>query len=190
MSEVKGKAHGHWVRRFIHMLMSLVPVVYFAWGQILASWFGITRAALMILVIIVIAVLEGIRLSRGMLVFGQRDYEKRQVSAFAWGGISIGLVCLFAPGADTAIPIVFTCAFSDPLMGEMRRHDCHGVWVAAVGVLSAVVIWSLGVLFLGTAWLWVCICPLLAVAAEYPRLRWVDDNALMMLIPLLAVSFI
>lgn len=190
MTEVKGQACGHWVRRLIHMMMAPIIVAYFLWGHAVAGCFGITRSAMITLVVIVICVLEGIRLSRGMVMFGQRDYEKRQVSAFAWGGLSMGLVCLFAPSPATAIPIVFTCALSDPLMGEMRRHGCHALWVAAVGVLSAVVIWSLGVLVLGTAWLWVCVCPLLAIAVEYPRLRWIDDNALMMLVPLLAVSFL
>ena len=44
-------------------------------------------------------IVEAVRLKLGITVFGQRDYESKQVSALAWGALSIGLCVLIAPKA-------------------------------------------------------------------------------------------
>ncbi len=187
---LKKESAAHWVRRLIHVCMIFVPLIYYAWGKPAAHCLGLSLPAFVACLIALVVFLESARLKHGGLFFGQRPYERHQVSAVAWGAISLLLVCFFSQGIAFSVPIVGTCALADPLMGEMRRHRCRPAFVAALGLVFAYLVWIVSWWCLGTPWLLVLICPLIAISVEYPRLRWIDDNALMMLVPLLFVLLV
>ena len=184
-----GGRAGHYARRVIHVGMVAVPWVWYAQGDVLERVSGMPRERLALWVLGAIVVLEALRIARGVTVFGMRAYEARQVSAVAWGGLSLGLVLLFAPplgvaGAALGAPIIVSLALVDPLMGELRRAGKSSVWVAGVGLLGTAAVWLAAAHWLGgPAWLAALMAPL-SVAAEWPRLRWIDDNATMTLVPL------
>ncbi|MCB1827000.1 MAG: hypothetical protein KDH94_01150 [Coxiellaceae bacterium] len=178
-AQTKGGWLGHWIRRAIHISMVLVPWIYYH--------FALPRNLIWILLGLII-LLEAVRLAFRFQAFGQRSHEARKISSFAWGGASLFLVLLFAPKMF-AYPIIASCAFGDPLLGELRRFNWRPIWVAIVGVIVVMLVWLVAWYWLATPWWWCCIMGPLIVAAEWPNLRWIDDNAMMQLLPLLLLAY-
>ncbi|MGB1233892.1 MAG: hypothetical protein ACPHF0_06980, partial [Poseidonia sp.] len=86
-----------------------------------------------------------------------------------------------------AWPLIASLALGDPLMGELRRKDVADRQVMIYATLLLLAIWLVSSFQFGTP-LWLCI--LLApvcMISEWPRLRYIDDNATMLLIPLALV---
>lgn len=191
MQHSHGGRAGHLVRRAIHLGMAAIPWVWYGHSDVLERLSGLPPRTLVMAVLAALIVLEALRVWRGVTLFGMRAYEARQVSAVAWGGFSLGLVLLFAPrvglsGAALGAPIIVTLALVDPLMGELRRAGCPPARVAAAGVIVAGAVWVAAAHWLGAPfWLAAVMAPL-SVAAEWPRLRWIDDNATLTLVPLAA----
>ena len=182
-----GGMSGHVFRRAIHIAMSAVPLIYFEWGESIADAMGTTTAQMVSIIILFALSVEALRQKLGFTIFGQREYEAHQVSALAWGSLGVGMVFLLAPTEAYAWPLVLSLSLGDPFMGELRRRgvDTRNVVIYSCVFLSAVWVacWHL---FETPLWLAVIFGPL-CVASEWPRLRYIDDNATMTLIPLAAV---
>lgn len=176
----KGGWLAHWVRRATHVLMLFVPWVYYR--------FSIPENILWLFIAIILLA-EIVRLGFGLQVFGQRTHEREGVSSFAWGSISLLIVLLLAPRAY-AYPIVAGCALVDPLLGELRGTRLPASIIFCVGFVAATLIWGLAFYYFGIPWWWVCIMPLITIAVEWPNFVWIDDNAMMQLIPLVFVIFL
>ena len=116
-----GGMSGHIFRRFFHLAMFIIPVLYFEYGEDVAEKVGMTLDEVVATFVLVAVIGELIRLKLGFTVFGQREYESKQVSALAWGALAIGLVLLITPTKEYAYPLIFTLTFGDPFMGELRR---------------------------------------------------------------------
>lgn len=181
---------GHLFRRTIHLLNLIWPWLYYSNGQAFASLLHISSQQLLWWAVVILLATEAIRLSGGWQIFGQRSYEKTTVSAFTWGGISTLLVLLYAPGQGYALAIISSYALVDPLMGELRRRNISTYWVVLAGILTVSLIWLLGSLFYNLAWWLTPVMAIITVAAEWPSFRWVDDNAMLQLIPLLVVKLL
>ena len=120
----------------------------------------------------------------GITIYGQREYEARQVSALGWGAFGIGLVFLLAPVEAYAWPIILSLSLGDPFLGEMRRRGIGTRNVILSSVAFLFLVWVACWHFFATPlWLAFLFAPL-CVASEWPRLRYIDDNATMVLIPL------
>ena len=85
------------------------------------------------------------------------------------------------------IPLIFGLTFVDPLMGEIKRQKQDLKLAIATGLAVSFVIWVGCSFWLGTP-LWVCIllAPL-TVLGELPKVKYIDDNATMILFPLAAL---
>ena len=171
----------HLFRRVVHLLGLLILWLYYQFGPFLTLvWFCLGLVLL----------LESLRLMGGWTVFGQRTYEQKRVSAFAWSVIGMSMVFIFAPGKQFAIPIIVSYAIVDPCLGELRRYNLARPVVAAIGIGLVIAIWFIASINWPTPWwLWLLMGPL-TVVAEWPCLKWIDDNALMQLLPLIVVSVI
>lgn len=119
-----------------------------------------------------------------------------------WWGLTRGLppqVNGGATGADRAVigmPILWTLGIVDPLLGELKGHGAIGRRVrrgrgftlperTCLAVAVAWLIWALiGVVTGRAVWWIVALMGPIAVAAEYPKLVFIDDNAMMELVPL------
>ena len=119
----------------------------------------------------------------------------RQVSLLAGFAASIalaiGVVLLtLHDHPELGYPLIFSLAIGDPLLGELRRagHDNRTASMWATLVLIGV--WSAFAVVMATPWVLVPVLPFICVASEWPRLRWIDDNATMLFIPLLAVLLV
>ena len=173
----RGGWFGHWLRRALHVGMILVPWVYYT--------YAISRWVVWILLFLVIFI-EIIRLSLGIQLFGQRAHEAKRPSSFAWGAVSLFLVLLLTQ-AKFAYPIIAACALGDPLIGELRRFHFPTWLTALIGILLIAVLWLFAAWWLGTSWWWAVIMAPLTVIVEWPNLKWIDDNAMMQLVPLMIV---
>ena len=182
-----GGMRGHVLRRGIHLSMSFLPFIYFAYGEDVANAVGVSLDRLVASIVLVALAGEGLRLRFGWTVFGQRDYEAHQISALAWGAFGVGMVFLLAPTEAYAWPLILSLSLGDPLMGELRRKGLEARQVMIASTFALLLVW-LGAWYLfGTPlWLAVLLAPVCMIA-EWPRLRYIDDNATMVLIPLALV---
>jgi hypothetical protein len=183
--KTRGGSAGHRLRRAVHVLMFVVPWIYDGYGTRIAHWFFLTPSQFVLAIASLVTLFEALRLWKGWVLFGQRMHEKKQLSSFFWGVISIALVLTFAPNRAYYIPIITVCAWVDPLVGELRSSGLRDLWVFACGLILAWLIWLLAAIFLGSSLVIGAICGLLAVYFERFNWRYIDDNALMQLAPLL-----
>ena len=182
-----GGMSGHIFRRIFHISMFIIPYIYFEFGNEVAERIGYTLPEVVSLVIIVAIFGEALRLKFGLTVFGQREYEANQVSALAWGGFAVGMVLLLAPTKEYAYPLIFSLSFGDPFMGELRRKGFQTKEVIMFSTIFLIALWlTCWHLFATPWWLAVIFAPL-CVFSEMPRLRYIDDNDTMLLIPLAGI---
>ena len=187
VEQSKGGIYGHVLRRVIHLSMSFIPFFYFEFGQICAELVGLELPQLVSAFILLMVTAEAVRLKFSITIFGQREYEAHQVSALAWGAIGIGLALLMAPKAEYIWPLVLSLSLGDPLMGELRRKGFNDKQVMIYSTLAITIIWLACWNLVATPlWLIPIMAPLCMIS-EWPRLRWIDDNATMVLIPLCAI---
>ena len=182
-----GGMSGHLLRRGIHVSMAGLPFVYFAYGEQVAEWASLSLDQVVAGVVLLAILGEGLRLKLGLTIFGQREYEAKQVSALAWGAIGVGFVFLLTPHEAYAWPLILSLSLGDPFMGELRRKglDASKVMMYATGLL--LVIWLACSMAFGTPiWMALLLAPV-CMLAEWPRLTYIDDNATMLLIPLALV---
>ena len=189
-----GGIKGHVLRRVIHVSMVFVPVIYYTQGADRAVSQSVSVLEFSSYIVLAILMIEIIRLKFRITIIGQRKYESRQVSAFAWGALAIWVTMLvtnFHPftagsGIDAGlygIPIIFGLALVDPVMGEMRRLRGNKSAVVA-GTVVSFIVWIGCHLWLATPlWVSLLLAPL-TVIGELPSVKFIDDNATIILLPL------
>ena len=190
-----GGSGGHAFRRLTHVAMAAIPLIYYISGDDIADYFSVELDELVSYVFLLVLVIEAVRLRFGIVIVGQREYESKQISAFAWGAFAVCLALLvtgmepFASGSGLrsgiyGIPLIFGLTFVDPLMGEIKRQKQDMSLAITTGLAASYAIWVGCSFWLGTP-LWTCIllAPL-TVLGELPRVKYIDDNATMILLPL------
>lgn len=182
-----GGMSGHLLRRGIHLAISFIPLLYFELGNDVADYVSLTLEQVVSVVILIAVFGEALRLRMGWTIVGQRSYEAKQVSALAWGALGVGMVLLMAPEPEYAYPLILSLSLGDPLLGELRRKGASTKNVIWAGVIGIALIWAACAYLVGTPWILVALMAPICVAAEWPRLRYIDDNATMLLIPLAVV---
>lgn len=184
----EGGVAGQRFRRVLHISMVIVPLVYYY------LLFSLTTPMQLLLVLfyvqLLVLVVEGVRLASGALFFGQRAHERNQLSSFAAGSIGLFLVLLFAPSPIIGVAIIASCAFADPFAGWLRAHtqcvrrSMLGTW------LLVTLIWLICHWYGGLS-LSLCIClPPIIAMAEHCQQHYIDDNFLMMILPLLLGNYL
>jgi hypothetical protein len=190
----KNKSFGHYLRRVIHLSLVIIPILYYWYGDNVEALTHVKKNNLLFELALFFLVTEVLRLWKGWIVIGQREYEKNRISAFAWGTIGTVIVLLVAPqlgvaGAAIGAPLIWSLALVDPLMGEMRRFHFSNFLVAVSGITLVSIIWGACVAWLGTpCWLLPIVIPL-TITSEWFKVPCVDDNFIMLVLPLLACIF-
>ena len=83
-----------------------------------------------------------------------------------------------------AAPLIWGLTFVDPIMGEIKRSK-SGLKAAIIGgLIASYIIWLGSSYMLGTPILASIILAPLTVLGELPSVKWIDDNATMILLPL------
>ena len=191
-----GGLRGHIFRRLIHISMMIIPFLYYWNGTAISNFFFELEPKQFVSIVAFIFLLtEIIRLKMGFVVFGQRDYESKQISAFFWGGSSVCLVLILSPeigiqNSAFGFPLILGLTLIDPLMGELRRANWSSRNVILIAYIGTILIWVSCHYFLDTPLFIAPFISAIVVASEWPRLTWIDDNATMLLIPLSFVLFL
>ncbi len=198
VSHSVGGLRGHAFRRLTHISMFVIPILYYNNGIEIASYFNLVPQQFVSLVCVVILCFEALRLNLGLVIVGQREYESTQISALAWGAFSVSLVFLVLPEQDYSgiksglygIPLIFGLTFVDPIMGEIKRKKKDIKLAINVGLVCSYFIWIGCTIWLGTPFFVSIILAPLTVLGEIPQVKYIDDNATMILFPLSALMIL
>jgi len=201
-----GGRRGHICRRFCHIFLSCLSPLLFFWLPALAeSVFRIdAEMGPMKLISILVALnitVELLRLKCGVLNYGMRTYERNILSAQFWGGMGICLVLLGSPArpdfnGEYGIfkhriwiggPLLWSMGIVDPFIGELKRKGFSLNFRSLIGCMMCATIFIVSTLNgLGTPWWFSLVYPPIIVFAEFAGgLVRIDDNGLMLIVPLL-----
>lgn len=178
------KKEFRFVRRAIHG-MAGVSLVYYL---LPLELFGFHRRVLLGALVIAILVFELIRSSMGWDIPLLRDYERRDMAAYAWFVFAVGLCMLIFPMHISAVCIM-GMGIVDPIIGEMHKHWKRLYplvpliiwilisiffywWLTEIGVFAVLVLSIVG--------------SVVAVAVEKPNI-YIDDDFLMVIVPALVL---
>lgn len=193
--KIKTKDKGFYFRRLIHFSIALVPFIYFGCSHFVQSHSPLTINQWLSLLVLIVLIFELLRLKFKWQVYGQRVYEKNQISALMWTILGISLVLLLAPpigkyNAAIAAPLIWSLAFADPALGEARLRHLKPLAVKAIGIFIIALIWILAAIYLQTPWWLFLIMAPITVTAESLDLRGFDDNFTMLIIPLALIALL
>jgi len=176
----------HMFRRLFHLASPVFLLYYWVPEEIGTT--GIRRQALLLLVVGTVLALDVGRIALRIPVFGLRKYEAGRISAYAWGTIALAIGFVFFPPV-LVIPAFCGMAWIDPLCAwtrRTRRYPSLPATAYAVVFASVLVVIGSGLDSLEIAALTGIATPV-ALLAEYPDIRVVDDDFLMTIVPLIAL---
>ncbi len=172
------------VRRIVHAMVWVCLVYYFLPDRLL----GFSKDILLLALLGIILVIEAIRLYKGYRWFGMREYEEKRIAAYAWASIAASLSLLFFPMHLVAVCLV-GMGIVDPMIGELQHYKPalypivpSITWfICSLTFLTYLTAYSLPFIIIISG-----VGMLSAVAIEYPDL-WVDDDFLMVILPLITM---
>lgn len=187
----KGGIGGYLLRRSMHVSSIIIPIAYYYYNQLPASICILESLKIIVIILILAMVSESLRLKHSWLIVGQRGYEYEHVSGFTWSICCSFLVVMTLGNEALALAIIVSFALGDPLMGEMRRMGFRPWQVVIVVWVVITAIWQGCILYYQIPFWWLLlIMPPITVVAELPKLRWIDDNAVMQLVPLAVIKLL
>lgn len=178
---------GQLVRRIVHLSTPVFLVYYFLPDPL---WDGGLRRLLgLLLLLAAVLVAEGLRLIFRPRIVGMRDYEETQISAGAWAAIGMTVAFVFFPLGYSA-PALMGMGWIDPLMGDMRKAGSAyypympmlAYFFIALVSMSAIMGLSAEVLAASI------VATPVAILAERMKSRIVDDDFLMIVVPLIVIA--
>jgi dolichol kinase len=178
---------GEMFRKGFHLCAPLFLLYYAVpsdmWGL------GPTREIVLLAVLTMVLVFDAMRYGMGVTLPFLRSYEERRISAYSWAAIGFTMAIIFFP-THLVVPVIFGLGWTDPLIGLLRRRRSRlypALPVIAYFAICAVAFALMG--FMGIFHLLVlsAVGAVTAVAVEFPRLRHVDDDFLMQVVPLAAM---
>ena len=190
-----GGMGGHAFRRLTHVSMASIPYLYYVHGSTISSYFSLQAREFVSVVCVLIIVIEVVRLRTGIVIVGQREYESSQISALAWGALAVALAILIAPEGENGgmgagkygAPIILGMTLVDPVMGEVKRTMKDLRAAIILGLVVSYAVWVGCHFWIGTELIAALLLAPLTVLGELPPTRAIDDNATMVLFPLVGL---
>ena len=170
-------------RRFNHTVASCF-VIYFLFPEYIL---GVDRLYLVVVFWLSIVLIEYFRLSGVFALDGMREYESNRVAGFVWFATGTCTILFFYEigvfPEIFAVSTIIMASLVDPLIGECNKKygDIQGFFA---GCVAGVYIYQLiiGSLFYSL------IGGLVAVLVERPKFKWLDDDLLMQIFPVLIMT--
>jgi len=190
-----GGMGGHAFRRLTHVSMASIPYLYYVHGSTISSYFSLQAREFVSVICVLILVSEAVRLRTGIVIVGQREYESSQISALAWGALAVALAILIAPEGENGgmragkygAPIILGMTLVDPAMGEVKRKMKDLRAAIILGLVVSYAVWVGCHFWIGTELIAALLLAPLTVLGELPTTRAIDDNATMVLFPLVGL---
>ncbi len=190
-----GGMGGHAFRRLTHVSMASIPYLYYVHGSTISSYFSLQAREFVSVICVLILVTEAVRLRTGIVIVGQREYESSQISALAWGALAVALAILIAPEGENGgmgagkygAPIILGMTLVDPVMGEVKRKMKDLRAAIILGLVVSYAVWVGCHFWIGTELIAALLLAPLTVLGELPTTRAIDDNATMVLFPLVGL---
>ncbi len=179
----------HLFRRVFHLVSPVFLLYYWIPEDLGAT--GIRREAILLLAVGTVLSVDIARIALRIPVFGLRKYEAGRVSAYAWGTIGLALGFAFFPSV-LVIPAFCGMAWIDPLCAWARATGRYP-WLPAIGYAAvfASLLWITGSGLSPLAILALtAIATPVALLAEYGDFRFVDDDFLMTIVPLIVLALV
>jgi hypothetical protein len=120
-----------------------------------------------------------------------RPYEERRVASYAFYATALAGAVLLFP-LPIAATVILGTSLVDPLAGELRLSHRFGGWYPLLPFVVYAALAVLGLSFLG-GWDLRWAAPLaivaagIALAVEYPKIPWIDDDLAMTFVPAIAL---
>jgi hypothetical protein len=174
-------------RRIFHMTAVVYLVYYLLPEELLPGfykWYGV------LIIVFIALIVEGVRLRTGRIFFGLRKYEKKQISAFAWFSIGMGCALLLFK-MEYVVPVVIGMAFTDPLIGEIKRRRkklypiIPLIFYGAIVFLCLFFLTEISMILLS---IFTVLATISAIFAEKWNIKYIDDDFLMIIIPLVVLN--
>ncbi|MFH0815887.1 MAG: hypothetical protein V1934_03620 [Methanobacteriota archaeon] len=147
------------------------------------------REVVLLAVLAIVLASEAVRLRMGWRAFGMRPYETEKMAAHAWAGFGIAIGFLFFP-RPFVVAIVFGMAWVDPLISLLRKNRPYlypmlplAVYWLIVAVALSVQTDASPVVIANLALIAACA----AILCESPKLKHLDDDFLLLTVPLAAM---
>jgi hypothetical protein len=173
-------------RRVLHLFGAAVLVYY----PLPENFFVVApKEYVLIAALVAMFVLEVLRHLAGLELPTIRPYEAHRVASFAFYALALVLAVLLFPLPIGAAVVLGTAAV-DPIAGELRRGSRPVALTVGVPFAVYALLAFAGLAAVGgwpplpSAALALAAAPI-AVAAERPKLPWVDDDLVMTLVPAL-----
>jgi len=175
--------------------MASIPYLYYVHGSTISSYFSLQAREFVSAICVLILVTEAFRLRTGIVIVGQREYESSQISALAWGALAVALAILIAPEGENGgmeagkygAPIILGMTLVDPVMGEVKRAMKDLRAAIILGLVVSYAVWVGCHFWIGTELIAALLLAPLTVLGELPPTRAIDDNATMVLFPLVGL---
>lgn len=172
-------------RRVFHLISPLFLMYYIVPQD---TWIGISKVIVLLIVLLSFLIAETIRISFKISFSGLRDYEGGQITAYTWGGIGLTIALLFF---HQSLVVVSVCgmAWIDPLCALSRRRRLYP-YIPSIfyAVLAISIFWLMSssnpIKILALA----AVGSTAGILSEYPNLKYVDDDFLMIVFPLIAMA--
>jgi len=173
-------------RRIMHTFGAAV-LVYYALPDnffIVLPKLDVLLAALGVMV-----VLELLRHAVGLELPTIRPYERDRIASFLFFSVALVVAVTLFP-LPIGAAVVLGTAIVDPVAGELRSQGARpllqvGIPLGAYGLLTFVSLAAVGGWPAGESALLALAAAPIAVASEWPKNRWVDDDLVMTVVPAL-----
>jgi hypothetical protein len=178
------------LRRGAHASMALAPLYYAL--PVNLPFLGIHRWSVVVAFFSAIMLFEAFRLWKGITFMGLRPHEKDQIASFAWAAAGITAVLWLCPH-DIATAALIGMALVDPLAGELRLARVHdGMTISSTLLIyfglciASLLAWDMRSALVSL--LLAAVAAPLAIASERVKIRYVDDDFLMSVVPAAAMT--
>ena len=170
-------------RRFNHTVAACF-VIYFLFPE---SILGFDRVSLVGIFWISILLIEYFRLNGAFTLDGMRDYEDTRIAGFVWFATGTCMILFFYEigifPEVFAVSTIIMASFVDPLIGEVNRKygSKEGILAGLIGsfVIYQIIIGVFFYSFVGSV---------VAVVVERPKFKWLDDDLLMQIFPIVIMT--
>lgn len=180
---------GQVLRRLVHISAPVYLVYYFLPDPVFPGF--VDKQPGLFLLLALILVIEAFRLYFAPHIIGMRDYENHRISAAAWTAMALTIALAFFP-IEIVLPVVLGMGWIDPMLGMMRSRKSR-FYPAVPTVLYFVLMVVPLTYFFGLTPLVIVasvVATFLGILSEIRKNWYIDDDFLMIIVPLLGLYLI